>query len=126
MRIINRLLPSGQISFFVLILIAVACGNQVQNNNGKNRKTNGEIRVEVFRIDTTQAWGYEIVSGNKVFIHQEAVPALEGNRPFASKEDALKIGNRVKEKLIAKQPPNLTKEEVYTLLGICESSDSIR
>jgi hypothetical protein len=120
MPIINRSVPTGQFALVALILIVVACGKQGQNNSGINRKTNAEIRVEVFRIDTTQAWGYEIVSGNKVFIHQETIPALEGKRPFASKEDALKVGNRVKEKLIAKQPPNITKEEVFALLGIEE------
>ncbi len=103
-----------------MILVAASCGKQGQNNIGRNNKSNGEIRVEVFRIDTTQAWGYEIVSGNKVFIHQETIPALEGKRPFASKEDALKVGNRVKEKLISKQPPNITKDEISALLGIEE------
>lgn len=120
MRITNRPLPAGIIALFLLILIAFACGKHGKNNSGKNRKTNAEIRVEVFRIDSIQAWGYEIVSGNKVFIHQETIPALEGKWYFTSKEDALKIGNRVKEKLIARQPPNITKEEVSALLGVQE------
>jgi hypothetical protein len=120
MRTINRTEPAGKIVLFVLILAAASCGNQGQNNSSKSRKANGQIHVEVFKIDTLQAWGYEIVSGNKVFIHQETIPALEGKRTFASKDDALKVGNRVKEKLIEKQPPILTKEEVFALLGIPE------
>lgn len=78
------------------------------------------LSVKAFKSDSSQTWGYEILIDKKVYIHQENIPALEGNHPFTSKSDALKVGRAVMLKIKTKKSPTLTSEEVQTLLGLKE------
>jgi hypothetical protein len=122
MKITKQPYPIAKSLFLLLFLVfaCTSCGNS-GNRTGENMNSApGKVTVEVFRTDSIKGWGYEIVNGNKVFIHQEYIPALEGKIPFASKEDALKIGNRVREKILANQSPAMTREEIYTLLNMKE------
>jgi hypothetical protein len=121
MRIINsgqtiiRLIP------IFLVLFSISCSNPQNNKTGKKSgEVAAALSVEPFRLDSLKGWGYEIVTNNKVFIHQKYIPALEGNRIFTSREDALKVGNMVRDKLLKKQSPALTKQEIYDLLDIRE------
>lgn len=106
--------------FLFVLILAFSCSQPADKDNNKKRKASEIISVQPFRIDSLKGWGYEIVLGNKVYIHQENIPALEGNRVFTSREDAMKTGNLVREKMIANKPPTLSKEEVISLLGISE------
>ena len=78
------------------------------------------LTVIAFKSDRSHTWGYEILIDKKVFIHQEYIPALEGEQPFKSKKDALKVGRAVMHKIKNDKSPALSKEEVLTLLDLKE------
>ena len=72
--------------------------------------------METFRIDSLDAWGYEILIDGKTYIHQEFIPALEGKRTFQTRGDALKVGKYVLKKISKRQSPALSAEEVRKIL----------
>lgn len=57
-------------------------------------------------------WGYEILVDQKVFIHQDCIPAVDSFRTFSSKADAQRIGEMVMEKIKSGQKPAVTREEI--------------
>src|SRR5690348_2750662 len=55
-----------------------------------------------------RGWGYDILVKDSVFIHQESIPALEGNKPFTSKAQAKEAAMRVISKLKRGQSPSFS------------------
>jgi hypothetical protein len=71
------------------------------------------VLVEVKPITSSFGWGYEIVAGGKVYIHQEFIPAISGKHGFRTSEDAMKVGKKVVAKINAKQlPPTITVDDL--------------
>ncbi len=71
-----------------------------------------------YRIIKTgnNAFGYDILKGEKVFIHQPIQPAAEGNKTFRSKQDAAKVAKLVVYKLKNNIfPPAVTRQELDSL-----------
>lgn len=73
------------------------------------------LKVEVKPFKTNNGWGYNIMVDNKIFIHQENIPAFAGNQSFTSKDDAIKTANLVIKKLVAGNFPSLSAEEIMGL-----------
>ncbi len=58
-------------------------------------------------------FGYMILTDGKIYIEQKTIPAIEGNRGFATSEDAEKIAKLAIEKLKRGEvPPSITVEEL--------------
>jgi hypothetical protein len=76
------------------------------------------VSVKAFTSDHGKTWGYDILADRKTYIRQEFIPALEGNQPFRSKKDALKVGRAVLQKIKNRQSPTLTADEVRKLLDL--------
>ncbi len=51
------------------------------------------VRVRPFK--TSLGWGYEILAGDTIFIHQEFIPAIPGRHGFRTQEDAKKVGMKI-------------------------------
>ena len=64
---------------------------------------------------SASGWGYEIVNRNRIIIHQEFIPCLAGEIPFASKEDAQRTARLVIKKLEEDKLPTLHKEDLELL-----------
>lgn len=73
------------------------------------------ILLELKPFQTAKGWGYNIYTDGKVFIHQDIVPALPGNKGFRTREDAMAVGSKVYERLKAGQLPAVTAEEVKAM-----------
>ncbi|HVY74484.1 MAG TPA: DUF4907 domain-containing protein [Puia sp.] len=71
------------------------------------------LHVEPF--EKPDGWGYDIYADNKVYIHQDYIPVIQGFHRFKSKEDALRTGNRMIEKIAANQSPGLTWKDIEEL-----------
>lgn len=67
------------------------------------------------------SWGYIIEFNHHLLIRQFTIPALEGEQPFNSKNDAEKVGILVTSKLNQSLHPSVTKRELAAL-GIIKSS----
>ena len=93
----------------VLGLLAVEFRDSLQDND-----TNADDRlpVKVLSYRTAAGWGYEIMVDGKTFIHQDYIPAVQGNKSFHSPEEALKVGNYLLEKMKKSERPFITIEEL--------------
>ena len=69
------------------------------------------VTFKTFRSDG--GWGYDIFINEKKYIHQEYIPAISGNKPFKSKNEAEKTAGIVKEKIRKNIiPPSVTTDEL--------------
>lgn len=71
--------------------------------------------VELFR--NGNGWGYDILKDGRTLIHQPYIPAIEGEIPFSSEEEAGKTARIVVKKLRKKQIPSVSREEMEKLFG---------
>lgn len=109
---LNRL-----ILYFLLILLPTYSCSHRQADAPKSRgNSSAKIEVSVFKLDDGSGWGYEIIKEGAVFIRQEYIPVFEGKQVFQTKEDALKVGTRVRDKLKQGESPALTRQELTGLL----------
>jgi hypothetical protein len=81
-------------------------------------KSQGKEPVYRYRVIKTanNSFGYDILKGEKVFIHQPVQPAVEGNKGFRNKQDAAKVARLVLYKLKNNIfPPAVTRQELDSL-----------
>ena len=75
-----------------------------------------QVEIKTFKING--GWGYDIFRDGPLYIHQTNIPAVSGNQFFETEEDALKIAELAKMKIIemAKKGknglPTMTVEEI--------------
>lgn len=73
------------------------------------------FRAQYYYSDSL-GWGYDVLEGNTLRIHQPHIPAIQGNHGFKSEYDAEKAANRVIEKLDHNiMPPTLSVDELREL-----------
>lgn len=74
--------------------------NSMPTGSEKNSTT---AIAEAFKSDST-GWGYKIFVNNEPFITQKFIPAIQGYKTFATKEDAQKVGDWVVDKMKKGEP----------------------
>ena len=95
------------------VLIVVAGSTLIWYINHRRTKWKKEhLFIELRAIQTPKGWGYDILTDGKVFIHQDFIPAVPGQRAFRTREDALTVGKKVYERVMAGKQPMVTAEEV--------------
>ncbi len=75
-------------------------------------------RKESFKMEsfkTKTGWGYSITSNDRVLIKQSIIPVINDTKSFKTKEDALKVGNLVVDKLHKDLSPTVTKNDLILL-----------
>ncbi len=83
------------------------------------------VRLDLKAIETPYGWGYEIMTNGKLYIHQEFIPAVPGKKGFATKEQALLVGNKVIAKIKLKEnPPTISIKDLADLGIVSDSSAS--
>ena len=90
-----------------------------------NQWKKDHVLVEIRPIHTPKGWGYNIFTDGKIFIHQDIVPAIQTNRGFRTKEDALAVGKKVYDRIIAGQMPMVTAKEVQDM-GIIPDDTTVQ
>jgi hypothetical protein len=66
-------------------------------------------------MQTAAGWGYEIFVDKKLYIKQAYIPGIDGMHAFKSKEDAMKTGRVVLDKLEHGKVPAITLNELKEL-----------
>lgn len=99
------------LSVSLLIVIAII-GFSAKPGNSDHKNM---LLVESSAFQVPGGWGYNILVDHKIFIHQEIIPAIQGNSAFASKIDAEKIANLIVHKITSKQLPSVTIKELDSL-----------
>lgn len=115
-RIINKISFPG--IFIILgILFFTTYISQLKNELGY-------VFIQLKPFQTETGWGYEILANGKTYIRQSFIPALQGEKSFKSREDALLVGNKVIEKMNqGQQLPTISIQELQQM-GILR--DSVR
>lgn len=97
----------------LLLIAAVKINGQQSTSSSQINKANFTYKI----IDAPQhTYGYDVYAAGKLLVHQAGVPAMPGNKGFATKKDADKVAALVIEKLKkGVMPPTITKEELQKL-----------
>lgn len=93
---------------FIIIIIAFSFRPDKNNNNSM-------LLVESSTFKVVGGWGYNILVDHKIFIHQEAVPSVGGNKIFIKKEDAEKTSAIIVQKILNRKVPSISKNELDSL-----------
>lgn len=82
----------------VLLILGCFTGG-FTSDLGQRMDHTGMVKVEYQLYPVGSGWGFDILIDKKKIIHQDRIPAVNGRRPFASKEDAEKVGRLMIDKL---------------------------
>jgi hypothetical protein len=82
--------------------------------------TNHHERFHYRTFHTANGWGYEILSGRTVIIHQQEIPAFPAAKGFVKKSHAEAIAQLVIKKIKNGQPPSVG---IFELSGIIPEKD---
>jgi hypothetical protein len=88
-------------------------GSAILFSKKANKATDSKmlpVALHVLRL--SDGWGYEVLVDNKVYIHQDCIPAIPSFKRFASESDALSVGNRVVDKIKQGHKPIITLEDI--------------
>ena len=94
----------------LLVIAIIGFSAKPGSNNHKDM-----LLVESATFKVPGGWGYNILVDHKIFIHQQIIPAIPGNKVFGSKIDAEKTSNLVVQKITNKHLPSVTKRELDSL-----------
>jgi hypothetical protein len=94
----------------VAIIVAIAIGIYRRSQWKKDH-----VMVELRAIRTPLGWGYDILTNGHPYIHQNVIPDIRGQHGFQSKEEALAVGQRVYDRLVANQIPVVSIDEMREL-----------
>lgn len=107
--------------FLTIIFIAVlsSCNSNrskiAEAQNAAAMAKKGMVPINGSTFKTGNGWGYSITVDNKLFIKQTQIPAIQGNKSFATEEDAAKVAELVIKKIAKNETPAVTKEELKQL-----------
>jgi hypothetical protein len=72
----------------------------------------GRDKTRLITFRSGSGWGYAVSTHGKVVICQPFIPAIEGNKPFATKSDARKTGKIIVTRLSEGAEPSLSADEL--------------
>ncbi|MGO4288698.1 DUF4907 domain-containing protein [Chitinophaga sp. RAB17] len=71
------------------------------------------VVVEPFEING--GWGYKVNVDGHTYIYQDMLPGVAGHRVFRTRENALRVGNVVADKLTHHKIPAMTQQELINM-----------
>jgi hypothetical protein len=80
-----------------------------------------KVLLQTQAIQTNLGWGYNITANGKIYIHQEFIPAIAGKHAFRTREDAIKVGQLVIEKISSNQLPTISIQDLKELNVLADS-----
>ncbi|WP_343669640.1 DUF4907 domain-containing protein [Chitinophaga sp.] len=120
-------MTTKQLSLVALLAAGVVACQENKGHSGDNRlKSRDTINATVMpEEDITVVpfqpegggWGFDIKVGPKTRIHQDIIPVILGRIPFATKEDALKVGENMAQKMRTQHTgfPDITRQELLEM-----------
>lgn len=121
-------MTTKQIALVALLVAGVTACNQNSQTSGEankpkvNDKIDATVKSEEgitvvpFEVEGG-GWGFDINVGAKNRIHQDFIPIIMGRKSFATKEDAVKVGENLAEKMrqTGNGFPDLTRQELLDM-----------
>lgn len=96
----------------VILIVAMLSCAQPSSNKAPDKTA---PTITCLALELPSGWGYSIYRDGKLFIRQEAVPAVAGSIPFASERDAAAVAEEVVKKLNMGASPRITVEDLQRL-----------
>ena len=109
MNMISKKKSKAYIVFVVISMIVFVIFHVYDRKESAKKTYVSEIQV-------AGGWGYEVIYNNKVLIIQEYIPAISGEYPFQTKQEALSIGSLALKRFIEIQRPAITMQDLDSLL----------
>jgi hypothetical protein len=99
------------ISLVAVVMLVTASAMMLSK---KNKKTTGgdALPVVLSSLKMNDGWGYEVMIDNKIYIHQDCIPAIPLFKKFGTESEALLIGNRVLDKIKHGHKPVITLKDI--------------
>lgn len=98
----------------ISVLIAVTIFTITINQASEKKKNH--ISATVF--EGVNGWGYDILVNNELFIHQELIPAIQGQTGFQTKAQAERAARLIINKMERGQLPTVTTFELEPILSL--------
>jgi hypothetical protein len=92
----------------VLLLIGVLIYLYFKNSNSISI-------IQSIPFKTENGWGYNILVNDKIYIHQEYIPAINGKQSFQSRLEAQETGILVIKKIKKGQMPVIKTKDLDSL-----------
>ena len=98
----------------ITILLLLGIGAVVVYNvYRRNQWKKDHVYVELRAFHTDKGWGYDILQDGRTYIHQDVVPAVASHGwGFRTKEDALAVGKKIYDRLLAREMPSVSPKEI--------------
>lgn len=82
-----------------------------------NRKPNRSdwVQLTYTTYHTPLGWGYDVLVNDSLYIHQQQMPAVEGNRGFSSQKEAEKVAELVIARMKRKELPTILLRDLDSL-----------
>jgi hypothetical protein len=93
----------------ILVAIAISAAIWLITLNKQDIKSN-HISAKVF--EGFNGWGYDILLGDSLLIHQESIPSIPGKTGFQKKEHAEQTAELIIDKMKNGKFPTVTKFEI--------------
>ena len=95
----------------VTVKKAAAAPHLRVKNQGSSKST-----FEISTIQSANGWSYQIRQNGKLLVDQPTIPGRPGTAGFQRQEDAQKVAELVKSKLVAKVfPPSISEADLQNL-----------
>lgn len=101
--------------FIITIAVFGACKSNTSDVDAAAMAKKGMVPVNGYTFKTDNGWGYTITVNGKVFIKQNAIPAVEGNKGFATQDDAARVAQLVIDKIANHESPAIKKTDLQKL-----------
>jgi hypothetical protein len=101
---INKKHLSRSLILIILLSAAFACRNR-------------EYPYNIHLYKSGQGWGYDILTKDKLYIHQPYMPVIAGDVPFPQKKAAKKTAVLMIKKLKEHKVPSVSKEELQSIIS---------
>jgi hypothetical protein len=122
----NRMKNHLYRALLVFSLASCSANNDVgivHTQSHEVKKTNVTVIQELSDVYSLEAtfspefgWGYQILNNGKLYINQPHIPSIQGNIGFDSKDNAIKTGEYIINKLENNIfPPTVSPEELDSL-----------
>jgi|GEM_PF-1197313 len=120
-------MTTKQLTLIALLATGVVACQENKGHSSENKlKSSDTINTTVTSVEDITVvpfqnegggWGFDIKIGPKARIHQEFIPVILGRKAFATKEDALKVGENLAEKMRRQHNgfPDLTRQELLDM-----------
>lgn len=98
------------------VVAAVICLAGFLLFSGTDTKpASGQPIAQVAPFEVVGGWGYKIILDGQPFIYQNIIPGVPGKHVFKTKENAVKVGQLVAEKLVHNEMPSISREELAAM-----------